>query len=279
MPKHAGPAAVSDADFEVGAGVEDAAEDQGRDDQRVLDDDAQVVGEAEAVGLFEEQIVLGLRVKEQDRAHGFGGFEERPEARLVPARAVHHGVELGALEAEHVHRALELVDRRADVLHRQGGEPREAPGPVARHGGDLVVDLAREPAALRGLEVVAEERRVDRDHLRVDTLSVHVAQTLFGRESHLEVRDAALPSVRHRGAETLAGLEARPVPGLSGVDGAPQTLRHQVRVDVDGAHRCFFYHTFGPAIRRSRSAPSGSGSARLSHYRPPHTVRSLSDLQ
>ena len=107
---------------------------------------------------------------------------------------------------------------------------------MAGHGGDLVVDVAREPPPLCGLEIVAEEGRVDRDDLGVDALVVHVAQALLGREAHLGVRHAAAPSVRHRGPEAGPRLEARPVPGVPGVDGAPQALRHQVSVDVDRAH-------------------------------------------
>ena len=174
---------MRDAHLEVGAGFEDPAEDEGGDHQRVLHDDADAVGHAEAVRALEQQIVLRLRVKEQHGTHALGGLEERSELRLVPGGTVHHRVELGPLEAEDVHRALQLVDRRPDVPQGQRGQARESPGPVARHGGDLVVDVAGELQPLRGLQVIAEERRVNGDHVHVDALQVHVSKPLFRGEA------------------------------------------------------------------------------------------------
>src|SRR3989304_2224717 len=41
----------------------------------------------------------------------------------------------------------------------------------------------------RRVEVIAEERRVDGDHLHVHALRVHVSQPLFRREAHLGGRE------------------------------------------------------------------------------------------
>ena len=165
-----------------------------------------------------------------------GGLEERQELRVVPLLAVDDRVELGALEAEDGDRALQLVDGGLDVLHRQRGQAGEALRALARHAGDLVVDLAGELPPLRGVEVVAEERRVDRDHLHVDALGVHVLQPLVGREAHLGRREGGALAAAHHDAHALAGLVAKAVPFLAGGGGPPQRLRHQVRVDVDGPH-------------------------------------------
>ena len=59
-----------------------------------LDDDADIVGDAVAIGPLEQQVALRLRVEEQHGAHALGGFEEREELRLVPVGAVHHRIEL-----------------------------------------------------------------------------------------------------------------------------------------------------------------------------------------
>jgi hypothetical protein len=155
----------------------------------------------------------------------------------VPVLPIHDRVELGALEPEAGHRALELRDRRLRVLHRQGGEAREAGGPLPRHRRDLVVDLARERGARRGVQVIAEERGVDREHLHVHALRVHVGQALLRREAHLGRGEAgALAVSAHEDAEAIAALVPEAVPLAAGLRGLPDPPRHHVRVDVDGPH-------------------------------------------
>src|SRR5439155_10428598 len=109
-------------------------------------------------GALHQEVVLRLRVKEEDGAHRLGRLEERQELRLVPLLAVYLRVELGALEAENGHRALQLVDRQLDVLHGQGGEAGEALRPLPSQARDLVVDFPRELQPLRGVEVMTEQR-------------------------------------------------------------------------------------------------------------------------
>src|SRR5216683_5685122 len=231
-----GAAAVGDAHPEARTRLQDAARDQDGHDDGVVEDDAEAVEEPVARGALHQEVVLRLRMEKEDGAHGLGGLEERQELRLVPLLAVDLRVELGALEAEDGHRALELVDRQLDVLHRQRGEAGEAPGPLAREARDLVVDLAREVEALRGVEVMAEKRRVNRDHLHVDALRVHVLDPLFRREAHLGRGEAEALAVAHDRADAFARLVPVAVPRLASVGGAPQRLRHEVGVDVDGAH-------------------------------------------
>src|SRR5437867_9378193 len=64
------PAAVGDAHLQGGARVEDAAEDQHRDDDRVLDDDAEAVEEAVAGRALHHEVVLRLRMEEEHGPHG-----------------------------------------------------------------------------------------------------------------------------------------------------------------------------------------------------------------
>ena len=242
-----GAAAVGNAHPEIRTRLQDTAGDQDGHDDRVVEDDAEAVEEPVARGALHQEVVLRLRVEEEDGAHGLGRLEEREELRLVPLLAVHIRVELSALEAEHGDGALQLVDGRRDVLHGQGGESREALGRLAGQARDLVVDLAGELAALRGFEVVAEERRVDREHLNVHALGVHVFQSLVRREAHLWRAESRALAVAHHDAEALAGLVPVAVPVLPGLGGAPQRLRHEMGVHVDGAH-----------ARRTRACPRRS---------------------
>ncbi len=75
-------------------------------DQRVFHGHADTIGQAVLIGAGQEQVILGLGVKEQDGAQRFCRLEQRQELRLIPGMALHHGVELGTFEAEGVHGAL-----------------------------------------------------------------------------------------------------------------------------------------------------------------------------
>jgi hypothetical protein len=128
---------MGDAHLEVGAGFEDPAEDEDRCDQRVLHDHAEAVVQAVAGRAGEHEVVLGLGLgmEEQHRAHRLGGLEQRKEARLVPVVALDEGVELGALEAEHVHRA---------------GRPRDSRGDTAGLQSPLSLSVSRDDARSAG---------------------------------------------------------------------------------------------------------------------------------
>src|SRR3989454_4666150 len=140
---------------------------------------------------------------------------------------------------------------RSDVLHRQGGQAREARRPLLRHGRDLVVDLTRQLPPLRGVEVIAEERRVDGHDLHVHALRVHVLQPLFGREAHLGRVELRALAVAQHGTEAVAGLVTEAVPVPPSVDGLPQGPRHEMRVDVDGLHGVAYSTTATAVSRRT----------------------------
>ena len=229
-------AAVRDADAEVRTRVQDAAEDQHGHDDRVLHDDAKAVEQSVARRALHHEVVLRLRMEEQHRTHRLGGLEEWQESRLVPVLAVDERVELRTLETEPRDRALELVDGELDVLHRERGEAGEARRPLRRHRRDLVVDLAGQLPPPRGIEVIAEERRVDGDDLHVHTLRVHVGDPLFGREANLRRGERDALVVAHEAADALAGLVTEAVPLAAGLGGAPRRARHEMRVDVDALH-------------------------------------------
>jgi hypothetical protein len=162
---------VRDADLEARARLEHAAEDQDRDHDRVLHDDAEAIVEPVAPRALHHEVVEGLRMVEEHRPHRFRRLEEVEEPGLVPVLAVHHRIELGALEPEHGDRALELPDGGADVLHGQRGEAREAPRPLTHHGRDLVVDLTGQRLPRGGVEVIPEEWRVNGQDLHVHALA------------------------------------------------------------------------------------------------------------
>src|SRR5437016_10326116 len=65
---------------------------------------------------------------------------------------------------------------------------------------------------MRGVEVIAEERRVDGHDLHVHALRVHVLQPLFGREAHLGRVELRALAVAQHGAEAVAGLVTEAVP-------------------------------------------------------------------
>ena len=176
---------MGDARAELRAGFQHAPRDEDGHHDRVVENHPQAVEEPIARGALHEEIVLRLRMEEEHGAHGLGRFEEREELGAVPLLTVHLRVELGALEAEHGHRPLQLVDGRLDVLHGQRREAGEAPGLRPHDTGDLVVDLTREQPALLHLQVVAEEGRMNGQHLDVDALRIHVLQALVRGEADL----------------------------------------------------------------------------------------------
>src|SRR5712692_1686304 len=256
-----GAAAVGDAHPEIRTRLQDAAGDQDGHDDGVVEDDAEAVEEPVARGALHQEVVLRLRMEKEDGAHGLGGLEERQELRLVPLLTVHVRVELGALEAEHGDGALQLIDGRFDVLHGQGGEAGEALRRLAGQTRDLVVNLAGELAALRGIEMVTEERGVDRDHLYVHALRVHVLQALCRGEAHLGRAESRALAVAHHDTEAFAGLVPVPVPFLARVGGPPEGLRHEVGVNVDGAHAKWLGGGLRPP---SEASPRRSASRRAS---------------
>ena len=174
-------------------------------------------------------------MKEQHRTHGLSGLEERQEVWLIPVVTVHHRVQFRTLKAEDVHGAIELVHRRPDVLYGQGGQAREALWPLAGHGGNLVVHVARQLPPLRWFQMVAEQRRMNRDHLHVDALRLHVLDALLRSETQLG-RDSDAFLLIHDNPRAIPRLVPYPVPGIAGINGPPQTLRHQMGMDVDTAH-------------------------------------------
>src|SRR5262245_65719653 len=96
-----GAAAVGDAHLQVRARLEDAAVDENGDGDRIVEDDAEAVEESIPGGALHQEVVLRLRMEEQERAHRLRRLEQRPELLLVPALAVDPpGVDLCALEAE-----------------------------------------------------------------------------------------------------------------------------------------------------------------------------------
>src|SRR5262245_21065322 len=77
---------------------------------------------------------------------------------------------------------------------------------------------------------------MNRDHLHIHALSVHVLQTLLRREAQFWRLDTDAFSRANQSAQTVPRLMAKSVPGLSGIDALPETLWHQMGMNVDGPH-------------------------------------------
>lgn len=121
-----------------------------------------------------------------------------------------------------------------------------APGkpirPLAGHGGNLVVDIPGQLPSLGWLQIIAEERRMDRDHLHVYTLRVHVLEALCRCEAQFGCLDGTAFVVTDGSAQAGPWLIADAVPRVASVNGLPETLRHQrawmsmVRMDPPPFH-------------------------------------------
>jgi hypothetical protein len=107
---------------------------------------------------------------------------------------------------------------------------------LANHGRNLLVEVARERSSLCGIQVVAGKGCVDREHLDVRALLVHVFQPLFGRVAYLGRREMRAHAAADDGADAFAGLVPVTVPVGFRVNGFPQRTGHHVRVYIDGSH-------------------------------------------
>ena len=95
-------------------------------------------------------------------------FEDRKQIGVVEAPAVDVRSDLDALELEIAHAALELVDRKVGLLHRERAQPGEPVGVRRDHGGDVVVEERGQVERVLGLGPVVEHHRNRRQHLDVD---------------------------------------------------------------------------------------------------------------
>src|SRR5262245_20623730 len=229
-------AAVAEDDLEIRALVHDAARHQGRERDRAIDQVADGVGQVIALRPRAHQGLAAL-MEEDQRAELLGRLPEGTELRLLERPAVDVIVDLDALEPDLRHAALELRDRRLDVLHGKRPEPRKPLRPSLRHRADLVVGGPRRGQGDLRVEVIVVEPDVRRDHVHVDAQRVHVAEPLLWRPPGARRKHLA-PAADDRAllaALVLLALQRVPVAALLG--GLPEALRSQVRVHVDASHR------------------------------------------
>ena len=92
-----------------------------------------------------------------------------------------------------MYRPLEFVDRCPHLLHGQCRQTDKAGGPLACHGGNLIVHLTCRLLPLGCLQIIAKERRGHRDDLDIDLLLVHIAQAFFRGETQLGRRRGVAP--------------------------------------------------------------------------------------
>src|SRR5215467_14923281 len=81
-------------------------------------------------------------VDKEQGAQLLGGLPEGQQGGCVEGLAMDGIIEHSAFEAEVRDAAFEFVDRRLQVLQRQGAEPRKAVRVVTDHLTDFVVGLA-----------------------------------------------------------------------------------------------------------------------------------------
>ena len=149
-------------------------------------------------------------------------------------------IEFGTLHPQLGDRMLEFVDGSRDILHRQRGKARETRGILTRGGGDFFIHIARQRLTLLGIEVVTKKRRVNRQHLHIHALRVHVFHAFFGRVAHLGRVEVGALAVADDGAEARAGFVTIAMPFLFGVGGVPQRAWDYMGVYVDGFHESIF---------------------------------------
>src|SRR6266540_2867779 len=77
---------------------------------------------------------------------------------------------------------------------------------------------------------------MNRHDLDVYALFVHVLQALFRRETQFGCLHADAFVGAHHRPQSAPRFEAETMPGLPGVNGLPETLRHQMRMNVNAPH-------------------------------------------
>src|SRR4029450_7172959 len=228
--------AVAENDLQLRALAHDTARQHGCERDRAIDQVADGVGQVIALRPRAHQRLAAL-MEEHQRAELLGGLPERTELRLLERAAVDVIVDLDALEPDLRHAALELPDRRLDVLHGERAEARASLWPRLRHCADLVVGGPRRGQRDLRVEVIVVEPDVRRDDVHVDAQRVHVGGPLLGRPPGAW-RENLAPAPDDRlflAALVLLALERVPVAALLGA--LPEALRSQVRVHVDASHR------------------------------------------
>ncbi len=69
---------------------------------------------------------------------------------------------------------IQDIDRGIDILCGQGGEASKAIRPLLRHRGHFLIKIPRHQTALFRRQVIAEDRGVNRHHLHVHPVGIHV---------------------------------------------------------------------------------------------------------
>ena len=216
-------AAVSQADFQVGAFIKHAAIDERGEGDGAVDGVADGVGEMPAVGAGFHYRGVAL-VDEEERAQLLGGLPEGEKSGVVIGLGVDLVVNHRANHSQLLDGALEFGNGGRKVLHRQGGQAAEAVGMVKGELMHFVVALPGDGGGDGRLPVVQVKGGAGGNHLDVDAEGVHIGDALL-RRPHFHRVDVGFGA---------GGGEA--VPGLAGGDGALKALGFVVGVEVNGPH-------------------------------------------
>ena len=97
-----------------------------------------------------------------------GSLEHGKQVGLVPVQPADVGSDAHPDHPGSGHHPLQLPHGGGGILHGQRPKPGEPAGMIGDDSGDLIVDRLGALDGVAGVEVVAEQDRVERDHLSVD---------------------------------------------------------------------------------------------------------------
>ena len=223
------------AHLQVGTLLQYPAENQRRHQHRILQRHPDSIGHRQPVRPLHHHIVLRLRMKKQYRPHRLRRLEQRQKLPLIPVAAVHHRIQLRPFQAQPVHRPLQLPNGGVHILHRQRRHPRKPLRRLLHKGRNVIVDFPGLRQSRRRVQMVAENLRMQRNHLHLGAQPVHIGDALLRRKAQLRVDAHAFPRLDLNSPLVIPGI-AHPVPLPPGV----QSLQHRpgkgMGVNIDAPH-------------------------------------------
>jgi hypothetical protein len=173
---------MAQAHVELRMAVEHAAIDQRGDGDRLLRGEADHHIQVEPL----EPLIAGRTVdagrtgmNEQRHVERDAGAIQRV-VRGIVERPRQIRADIAAEHAELVHRAMKLLDRRPDILHRQGGESGKTVLAGCNDAGQHIVVRAAEADGVGSVDEMKIGERVRREDLEVDARLVHPPDAKIG---------------------------------------------------------------------------------------------------
>ena len=214
--------AVTQTDFQVGAGIHHATKDEGGKSNRPVHQVADGVVQVIAGVPVAHQGLAALLVHQHHRAHLFRRLPQGQKLRVVVGIAVNVVVNHGADEAHSVDTPVQFGDSQVYILHRNNRHALETVGVVHGHLIHFVVALPVHGGNDLGVPVVVVVKAKGGDHVNIHAQGVHIVDTLLRRPG-VAGADAHFP-----------GLDTVPLPAFP--HGPDETLGRQMSVYVYAAH-------------------------------------------